>query len=93
VARASGSCNYGILSRSPEIQIGEEAEDRQYYVDIDGVGVARHAQNPESAHVLVDWMLKEKAIKDLAWSNGKNVGIAGWRDEEARLLAERAGYQ
>jgi iron(III) transport system substrate-binding protein len=93
VAIASGSCNYGILSMSPEIQIGEKAEDRQYYVDIDGIGVARHAQNPESAHVLVDWMLKKKAIKDLAWSNGKNVGIAGWRDEEARLLAERAGYQ
>jgi len=93
VAIASGSCNYGILSMSPEIQIGEKAEDRQYYVDIDGIGVARHAQNPKSAHVLVDWMLKKKAIKDLAWSNGKNVGIAGWRDEEARLLAERAGYQ
>jgi len=93
VAIASGSCNYGILSMSPEIQIGEKAEDRQYYVDIDGIGVARHAQNPESAHVLVDWMLKKKAIKDLAWSNDKNVGIAGWRDEEARLLAERAGYQ
>jgi len=93
VAIASGSCNYGILSMSPEIQFGKKAEDRQYYVDIDGIGVARHAQNPESAHVLVDWMLKKKAIKDLAWSNGKNVGIAGWRDEEARLLAERAGYQ
>ena len=89
----SGSCNYGIFSMSPDIQIREKAEDRQYYVDIDGIGVARHAQNPESAHVLVDWMLKEKAIKNLAWSNGKNVGIAGWRDEEARLLAERAGYQ
>jgi len=93
VAIASGSCNYGILSMSPEIQIGEKAEDRQYYVDVDAIGVARHAQNPESAHVLVDWMLKKKAIKDLAWSNDKNVGIAGWRDEEARLLAERAGYQ
>ena len=89
----SGSCNYGISSMSPEIQIGEETQDRQYYVDIDGIGVARHAQNPESAHVLVDWMLKEKPIEDLAWSNRKNVGIAGWRDEEARLLAERAGYQ
>jgi iron(III) transport system substrate-binding protein len=93
VAIESGSCNYGIFSMSPEIQNGHQAGDRQYYVDIDGIGVARHARYPESAHVLVDWMLNEKAIKDLAWSNGKNVGIAGWRDEDARLLAQRAGYQ
>jgi len=89
----SGSCNYGIFSMSPEIQNGKRAGDRQYYVDIDAIGVARHARYPESAHVLVDWMLNEKAMKELAWSNGKNVGIAGWRDEDARLLAQRAGYQ
>jgi len=89
----SGSCNYGILSMSPEALVGEKAEGRQYYVDIDGIGVARHAQNPQSAHLLVDWMFKKKAIKDPAWSNSKNVGIAGWRDQEARLLAERAGYR
>ena len=93
VAIESGSCNYGIFSMSPEIQNREQAGDRRYYVDIDGIGVARHARYPESAHVLVDWMLSENAIKDLAWSNGKNVGIAGWRDEDARLLAQRAGYQ
>ncbi len=89
----SGSCDYGILSMTPDIQNGKKAGDRLYYVDIDGIGVARHARYPEAAHVLVNWMLKEKPITDLAWSNGKNVGIAGWRDEDARLLAERAGYQ
>ncbi len=89
----SGSCNYGIFSMAPEARNEKAAENKQYYVDIDGIGVARHAQHPESAHILVDWMLKEKTIKDLAWSIGKNVGIAGWRDEEARLLVERAGYQ
>ena len=88
----SGSCNYGVFSMSPEARNGNSLEDKQYYVDIDGIGVARHARHPQSAHVLVDWMLAEKAMKDLAWSSGKNVGIAGWRDEEARLLAERAGY-
>jgi len=93
VAIESGSCNYGIFSMPPEIQNGEKAGDRRYYVDIDGIGVARHARYPESAHVLVDWMLNKNAIKDLVWSNGKNVGIAGWRDEDARLLAQRAGYQ
>lgn len=92
-ALESGTCNYGIVSMSPDIQNEKKAGDRLYYVDIDGIGVARHAQYPESAHVLVDWMLKEKRTKDLAWSNGKNVGIAGWRDEDASLLAQRAGYQ
>ena len=77
---------------TPDIQNGKKAGDRLYYVDIDGIGVARHARYPEAAHVLVNWMLNEKPITDLAWSNGKNVGIAGWRDEDARLLAERAGY-
>ncbi len=93
VAIESGSCNYGMFSMSPETRNEEMTGDRRYYVDIDGIGVARHAQYPESAHVLVNWMLKEMAIKDLPWSSRKNVGIAGWRDEEARLLAVRAGYQ
>ena len=91
-AIASGSCSYGILSTTPEIESGENGGERMYYVDIDGIGVARHAQNPQSAQFLVNWMLEKKTVKDLSWSNGKNVGIAGWRDEDARLLAERSGY-
>ncbi len=92
VAIESGSCNYGILSATPETETSENGGDRMYYVDIDGIGVARHAHNPQSAQILVNWMLQKKTLKDLSWSNGKNVGIAGWRDEDARLLAERSGY-
>ena len=30
---------------------------------------------------------------ELSGSVVHNAGIAGWRDEDARLLAERAGYR
>lgn len=92
VAMQSGACRYGILSRPREIDADATLGERLLYVDIDGVGIARHAQNPQAAQTLVNWMLEEVALTELAWSNGRNIGIAGWRDEDARLLAERAGY-
>jgi len=76
------------------------------YAEIEGVGIARHSHNPDAAQELVDWLLSESsnqrhALALRAYSiyggshasiSEKNVGIAGWRDEDARLLAERAGY-
>jgi hypothetical protein len=62
-------------------------------MDIDGIGVARHAPHAESAQELVNWLLDEKSLQEPATSNGKNIGLAGWRDEDVTLLAERAGYR
>ena len=76
------------------------------YAEIEGVGIARHSHNPDAAQALVDWLLSESSNRQHALAlraysiyggphasiSEKNVGIAGWRDEEARLLAERAGY-
>lgn len=82
----SGSCGYGIVSTTSRA-------DGEFYLDIDGIGVARHARQADAAQTLVDWMLKEKALPAPVASNGKNVGISGWRDRDARLLVERAGYR
>jgi hypothetical protein len=63
------------------------------YGDIQGIGVARHANHPEEAARLVAWLLETAPATEPVNSDGRHVGIAGWRDEEARLLAERAGYR
>lgn len=116
----AGSCDYGISSsRTAALSAnghgGGAAESvipRPAYFDIEGIGVARHARYPESAQLLVDWMLSEEAQRKHALgahqdsSRGdqpnpltaerigqKNIGLAGWHDNDAVLLAERAGYR
>ncbi len=77
------------------------------YLQIEGVGVARHSRYPDSAKQLVDWMLSTSVNREharnvnaipavgasLAAESGQAPAVAGWNDEEARLLAERAGYR
>jgi iron(III) transport system substrate-binding protein len=92
-AMREGLCDYGILEWRPN------EDDLMYFIpqpttmDIDGIGVARHAQQPEKAQQLVAWLLREKSIRPAGDFEASPVGIAGWRDEDARLLAERAGYR
>ncbi len=92
-AMRGGLCDYGILEWWPN------EDDLMYFkpqpttMDIDGIGVARHARHPESAQRLVGWLLRKKSIRPTGDSDASSVGIAGWRDEDARLLAERAGYR
>ena len=85
-----GACGYGILSdtaaREATVVIPEPA-----YFDIDGLGVVRHSRYPQSAQALVDWMLSKRS-PDPVSVNPRNIGVAGWRDNDAKLLAERAGY-
>jgi hypothetical protein len=57
------------------------------------MGVARHAQNAERAQQLIEWLILNKPLEGLADWSGKNVSIAGLRNEEALLLAERAGFR
>ncbi len=106
----AGTCSYGIVS-SPLIA-GERILPEPAYVDVEGIGIARHARYPESAQKLVDWLLSadvqrrhahdtraHPAIAHLPDApiagniSRKNVGIAGWQDADALLLAERAGYR
>lgn len=103
----AGSCDYAIVS-SPLVT-GGRILPKPAYVDIEGVGIARHARHPDSAQQLVDWLLSADVqmrhasatraypvLANLPMAEDisrKNVGIAGWQENDAVLLAERAGYR
>ncbi len=92
-ALESGACSTAIISAFSEVESLTRIYPDPAYRDIQGIGVTRHAENPEAGARLVEWVLSEVPAVEPVNSNGKNIGIAGWRDAEARLLAERAGYR
>lgn len=66
------------------------------YFDIDGIGVTRHAEHPDDAQSVVAELRRRMIAVDLEFlpaADGMNASVIGWRDDEARLLAERAGYR
>lgn len=64
------------------------------YGDIEGVGVARHAREPDNATQLIEWLLSsEERVPDDNGTGPRNISVAGWRAEDANKLAERAGYR
>ena len=89
----SGTCDYGILSESIVDSGVHTIVPEPAYFDIDGIGIARHARYPESAQRLVDWVLAENAALIDSAVNERNIGLAGWHDEDAQLLAGRAAYE
>ncbi|MCH9694608.1 MAG: hypothetical protein K0U72_08880 [Gammaproteobacteria bacterium] len=91
-ALASGQCGYGILSSNLQDDAVRFIRPERSYLNISGMGIARHARYPESAQVLLDWTIRNSRPHP-APSNDRNSGIAGWMDEDARLLADRAGYR
>ena len=92
-ALRSGTCDYAIVEWSEDAKEFVYFTPSPLYVNIDAVGVARHANNPESAQRLVEWFLDNKKIQIKSNDVRQNIGNAGWRDEDARLLAERVGYR
>ena len=92
-ALRSGTCRYGIVSGSADIEGLATIAPNPLYLDIDAIGIARHTGQPESAQALVQWMLESIPLPEPESSNGRNLGLAGWRDEDVRLLVERAGYR
>ena len=71
-----------------------------------GAGLARHARYPESATALMHWLASPEGQREFAAATGtvsayddsakaspEPLSLSGWRDEEARLLAERAGWR
>ena len=91
-ALRSGVCDYAIVDWSKDTKEFSYVTPNPLYVNIDAVGVARHATNPESAQRLVEWFLDNRKTFIENDAARQNIGNAGWRDEEARLLVERAGY-
>jgi len=88
-----GTCDYGVLSWSPDMDDLVYYLPEPGYMDIDGIGVARHARQAESAQRLASWLLQKGQYRTVSNYELRPVSIAGWRDEDATLLAERAGYQ
>lgn len=89
----AGRCDYGITSWPIEFEGVTPLQPETLYLDVSAAGVARHAGNPEAAQELLDWLLRNRQIVIAGDSEPVFAGIAGFRDEEARLLAERAGYR
>lgn len=86
-----GKCEVGIISN---LQVQDlTLLDQQGFdaVTVDAVGVGRHSRYPESAQLFVDWLIRERPV-EVPELLKIPVSVAGYRDEEARLLAERAGY-
>ena len=88
-----GDCTFGIVSARDDLGPLRVVLTSPTYVAIDGVGISRHAQHPDAGQRLVGWMLSTYRPDELHGSLVSNVGIGGWRAEDARLLAERAGYR
>ena len=89
----SGDCDYGIVS-NPNTVFGNWSRTpapRAYAAT--AVGVGRHAVNAEGAQALADWLLRNRSVRIPSYEALPRAGVAGWRDDEARLLAERAGYR
>lgn len=92
-ALRDGSCDFGIVSSDAEFGGLRHVVPVVAYLDIDGIGIARHTENADVANQLVEWLLMDAAVQLPDASNASNVGVAGWRDGEARALAERVGYR
>lgn len=92
-ALRDGTCRIAVISALPDVDGLVRSAPQPTYRDIRGIGVARHAEHPDEAMRLVEWLLAATPVPEVVNPSGLNVGIAGWRDDEARRLAERAGYR
>ncbi len=113
-AIASAQCTMGIVASNSYSGLGRGSDDvrpadfAQLYTNIEGVGIARHARNPETALELIDWMLSDVAqalhsagrltvsVTDSAGQQSisrENISAVAACNEDASKLAERAGYQ
>lgn len=94
-AIADGRCKLGILSADAASGLAAVTAlaGSGAVVDIDGIGIARHAREPESAMMLVEWLLGSTVVEPSAQAPVRRVARAAWRIDDAILLAERAGYE
>jgi iron(III) transport system substrate-binding protein len=107
-ALASGQCAVGVMSSRAAAMISDNSLQvhvpAETYVDIEAVGVTRHAHNPQAAIALIDWMLQRDIqmrhaaqtssfpVLIEAEGNHNMVAVASGQAEAAKL-AERARYR
>ena len=91
----SGACELAVLTANTRhdslARFWPSAEPRSFHID--GIGVARHATDADAAQQLVAWVADRQGARVYDDVEYIHAGVAGWRDEEARLLVERAGYR
>lgn len=106
-ALAEGGCAIGFVAdggsgsaADPAVRIHHLAPA---IVDIEGIGIARHARNPAGALRLVEWLLSDEVQEGHAasvrvmpaigpYDDAADVGALAWSAADAALLAERARY-
>ena len=101
----AGTCAVGIAWRT-QAELDADASGFVRYavppaaiVDIEAMGVARHAREPESALALIEWFVANAdhagRVRDVDVSGlrSRAIAAAGWRGSEAGELAERARYR
>lgn len=108
----AGPCSIGIVSSATAARAASMDanvrfrihEPADVYADLDGVGVARHAHNPDGAVALIEWLLSEKSqarySSDTSFfaASGdarvaRAVSLVAWQDDAAAKLAERVHYR
>jgi iron(III) transport system substrate-binding protein len=93
VAISDGRCGLGLVSSSSvsatDLSVRTPAGA---FADVDAVGIARHAPNPDGALALLDWLTARSPTKAFGEANRKNAGLFAWHQNEAIRLAERVQY-
>ncbi len=87
-----GRCRYGLILGRTAPESLQNTIPTPAAIEIEGVGVGRHARNAESAQAFVDWLIAETKLQYPANAMRHNVGAGGWLSEDAARLAERAGW-
>jgi len=108
----SGDCAIGLVSSQAAAMAVQSIEDYRFeiftpattYSDIEGIGIARHARNPDGALALLEWLLSERiqtqhsshtmAYAAISAPTGRqNVALIARHIEETQKLVERARYR
>jgi iron(III) transport system substrate-binding protein len=94
----SGACGIGIVSNTALAIANADLEEivpATWYADVETVGIARHARNPDGATNFVEWLLADSGFTEVVGDQSvarENVSIVAWHAEDAIKLAERARY-
>ncbi|HEY5641514.1 MAG TPA: hypothetical protein VIS31_01435 [Woeseiaceae bacterium] len=95
-ALGSGDCEMAIVFAAVAAGATRTVYPDVIYFTSPGIGISRHAPRPEAAQRAIDYLVSRFSTDDPAQFDGigtAHIGTAGWLDEDARLLAERAGYR
>lgn len=88
-----GTCEFGIVSNYHTVFGNWNMTPAPHSFAATLVGVGRHAAQADAAQALAEWLLDKKSVRVPSFADLPRASLAGWRDEEARRLAERAGYR